>query len=63
VRRSYISPNLDINYNYQFFLSLLLAASCRFVYFRTWYITIDREMIVVASAMPRDETWAEPGTW
>jgi len=66
VRYTYISPSLYINYNYQW--SLLLPASCRLVYFHTWYTTNDREILpsnFVASAIyqPRDATWAEPGSW
>jgi len=66
VRRTYISPGLGGKYNYQW--SLLLPASCKVAYFDIWYITNDREILpsnFVASAIyqPRDEIWAEPGTW
>jgi len=66
VHRTYISPGLDSKYNYQW--ALLLPTSCRLVYFHIWYIKNDREILpsnFVASVIhqPRDEIWAEPGTW
>jgi len=49
---------------------MIVASSrrCRLVYFHTWYITNDREILpsnFVASAIYqlRDATWAELGSW